>query len=207
MRYTYCGSSMLPADKECKACGRTTPTLASSSTGMFSSFPSSEQPTLYGAGGWLLFFIFTLVFFGPIALVLGLVGESLQNIVSSAPFPHWSVPHAYYIVAQFAHLAIRGYGIYAGIQLWKIRPKAVQHAKGFLLLLLAYAFANYSLRAIWTLLMTSKPVRTPALAQFVSGPAAKSLLEYALSFALWYAYLLKSRRVRATFPLSSTTKS
>src|ERR1700722_10997445 len=150
-------------------------------------------------GGWLLFFILTLVFFGPAMCVFTFLGHYRHSMQLFARSHHSYSLYAFYFVEQLASFAVRGYGLFAGIQLWKMRLDAIQHAKRFLLILLLYAFLDYTTAIIWTVLMTPEAIRSSALSRVLYGPTATALLQTAFYAAIWYAYLLKSERVRVTF--------
>jgi hypothetical protein len=177
------------------------------------STPATPTPSerhnssLHGVGGWLLFFIFTLVFFGPAARLFSFLLAFRQNIQTFAQAPHPHSLYTFYSVEQLVSFGIYGYGIFAGIQLWKTRPGAVEHAKRFIVALLLFAFADYVMAIIWVLLMTPEAVRTLALPEVLYGQAAKALLQTAVYAAVWYAYLLKSERVRVTFLLKCSLEN
>jgi hypothetical protein len=116
---------------------------------------------------------------------------------------HSHFHYAYYFVEQVAYFALCGYGIFTGTQLWKIRPGAIQQAKQFLLILLVFTFLDYTTVIIRILLMTPESIRASVLSRFLYGQRAKVLLQTTIYTAIWYAYLLKSKRVRATFSLNS----
>ena len=152
-----------------------------------------------GAGGWLLFFIFTLVFIAPAVRIfsfLGTYGHSIELFSRSA---HSHLFFAYYISEQLASFAVRGYGIYAGVQLWRTSPGAVDQAKRFLLLLVLFAFADCTAGAWLVVFTVPEAIRGSALSNFLSGQTAKTLLQVCVYSGVWFSYLLKSERVRATF--------
>jgi hypothetical protein len=113
--------------------------------------------------------------------------------------PHSHSLYIYYFVEQLASFAVYGYGIFAGIQLWKIRSGAIQQAKRFLVSILVYAFLDYSMEIIWIFLMTPEAIRASALSRALYDKTAMALLQTAIYAAVWYAYLFKSERVRATY--------
>jgi|ERR1700722_5716883 len=152
-----------------------------------------------GVGGWLLFFIFSLVFFGPATRIFGFLGHYRHSMQIFARSPHSYSLYTYYFVEQLASFAVYGYGIFAGIQLWKIRSGAIQQAKRFLVSILVYAFLDYSMEIIWILLMTPEAIRASALSRVLYGQTAMALLQTAIYAAIWYTYLFKSERVRATY--------
>ena len=52
---------------------------------------------------------------------------------------------------------------------------------------------------IWILLMTPEAIRASALSRVLYGQTAMALLQTAIYAAIWYTYLFKSERVRATY--------
>jgi hypothetical protein len=96
-------------------------------------------------------------------------------------------------------VAVVGYGVFAGIQLWRIQPRAVTHAKRCLVYLLLYILADYLLGLNWVALMTTEGHRLDAISNFFSGHALPTVLRTTLYVAVWYSYLAKSQRVRATY--------
>lgn len=152
-----------------------------------------------GAGGWLLLFIFTLVFFGPAAHVFAFLRGYRHSMEI---FPRSTHPYSlyeFYFVEQLVGFAVYGYGIFAGIQLWKTRPAAVKHAKQFIIALVAYRLADFVVGVNWVSVMA--PHGT--LSKFLSWRTVKPVLNASIYGAVWYSYLLKSKRVRMTFLLKS----
>lgn len=95
--------------------------------------PSPVAPR--GVGGWLLFFILTMVLFGPVVYIGSFLRSSPHTMEVFAAGRHPYAHYLFYFVERVVGLSLRGYGIFAGIQLWKTRPGAMLHAKRFLLLL------------------------------------------------------------------------
>ena len=106
--------------------------------------------------------------------------------------------HAIYVIEQLAILALNCYGIFVGIQLWRVRPLAVVRAKRFLIALLAFRVADYLTGLTWAALMSTDPARL--FQRIAFGNAFRYLWGGALYVAVWYAYLVRSKRIRITFP-------
>jgi hypothetical protein len=83
------------------------------------------------------------------------------------------------------------FSIYAGVGLWSIRPGAVRTAKKYFLFYLGYAVIAAALP-----FMAGLP---SAANEAVIGGAVKGTLGGLVSFAIWYSYLNKSERVKATY--------
>jgi hypothetical protein len=159
---------------------------------------------LYGVGGWLLFFIITLVLIGPTLHVGNFIRSFAHSREHFAGSLHRYSLYSFYFVEALLGFAVYGYSIFAGIQLWKIREGAVLQAKRFLVTLLAYRFLDYTAGLMWLVLMTPERSRTLALSRYVQGSAAENLVRTAIYVGIWYSYLVKSERVRITYPRMTT---
>ena len=150
------------------------------------------EPRYKGVGGWLLLFCLGLTVFSPLITLGSLVfafGESSQYF---AQFPGLLVIT---VVDTLLSVSLMAFSIYAGVRLWGIRPGAVRMAKIYLLCFLAYLAVSAVLPFMAGL---------PSVANAVMiGEVAKSTFRGAIYFAIWYSYLNKSQRVRATYQLES----
>jgi Protein of unknown function (DUF2569) len=153
-----------------------------------------------GVGGWLLYFIFTVVFFSPADHVLGFLRSYHHTIELFASAPHLYARYQFYIVEQLAGFALNGYGIFAGIQLWKTKPAAVMHAKRFLLLFAAYHLVVFAMTVNFAGIMDP-----PGWLRTYMSHALPRQGLYLVYPTIWYCYLLRSKRVRNTF-CSETNK-
>lgn len=153
----------------------------------------------YGVGRWLALFIFTLVLIGPAIRIFSFLGGYSHTIGLLARARHPYFSYTYYAVEQLISFAVQGYGVFAGIRLWRIRSGAVRQAKIFLFGIVLFAFADYIMGTIWIIVVTPLTIRASALSKFLSGQTAMALIETAIYAAVWYSYLLKSERVRVTF--------
>jgi ABC-type spermidine/putrescine transport system permease subunit I len=83
------------------------------------------------------------------------------------------------------------FSIYAGISLWRVKPGAVSLAKKYFLTVLAYAVIAAFLPFLAGL---------PAAANSAMIPdVAKDTIRLLVYAAVWYSYLNKSVRVKATY--------
>lgn len=146
----------------------------------------SEQPR--GVGGWLLFFCVSLTIISP-AVSLFLIATGL---LQSIPYFSQDIGSMALVVADTGvSLALIAAYIYAGLSLWRVRPRAVQIARAVLI-----ASAAYALLA---------PLEPLLLGLDASG--RKQVLDSWLQMgwrgvmysALWLNYLMRSKRVRATY--------
>lgn len=157
------------------------------------------------AGGWLLFFIFTLVFIGPALRIFNFLGTFRHNMELFSRSPHSHLFYGYYVSEQLANFAVRGYAVFAGIRLWRISPGAVGQAKRCLFYLVVFALADYATGAMFVVLTAPEAIRVSALLSFLSGQPAKALLQTCVYAGVWYSYLLKSNRIRLTFSQDQPT--
>jgi hypothetical protein len=170
-----CGSEVSPSDSSCAGCGR-------------------YQPK--GIGGWLLFFILTLVIFGPVAGIVQIKSGYHHNMELFSRSVHPYLLYGFYGVEQLLGFTIRGYGIFAGIQLWRRNPAGIENAKRFMIAFLIFSVADLAMGMNWVVLMGHKG----SLSRFISWQTVKPLLN-AIGYALiWYSYLVKSNRVLMTYP-------
>jgi hypothetical protein len=137
-----------------------------------------------GVKGWLLFLCVNLTVITPL-WGLGFLGkewaESKQYLDIVPNFKE-ALMIEFFVMAIFLL-----YSIYTGVQLWKIRPNAVKNAKQFFVINLL-------------LCLTLQPVMAQMLGvQFMNGDYLKSVFGGILNIAIWYPYLLKSKRVMATY--------
>jgi hypothetical protein len=91
----------------------------------------------------------------------------------------------------FLSLGITVFCIYAGVGLWRIRRGAVRLAKRYLLCFLVYQAVAVTLPFFAGL--------PPAANEAMIVQVVKDTLRSIIYFTVWYLYLTKSRRVRATY--------
>lgn len=151
--------------------------------------PTPRPAPRAGVGGWLLVLCAMLTVVGPL-ISIWIVGEQFD-----ASVPRYATSRG----AQWAMIATVAattcsvlYGIYAGIALWTIRPKAVTTARRALGLGLVVDVAT-------TTISTSLDRAASAGDGFydVLWNLAPSLV----FFTLCIGFLNRSRRVEATYPL------
>ena len=124
--------------------------------------------SLSGVRGWLLFFCISLVIFRPLVYLFALSsGQDLSWAAMALP------------------IAICAFGVYAGVELWRIAPAAVKKAKAFLWTYLA--------------LTVAAGVLVVSESEEVKGEDLSDMLRSIIFFCFWYLYLLRSQRVRNTY--------
>ena len=142
-----------------------------------------------GVGGWLLLLCFGLTVFSPILVGIGIVRGYFADSPHFAAFPRL---RAVFFVDVALRLALTAYGVYAGLRLGLVRPRAVQTAKTYF----ACAAGYLLIGALLPFAAGLPPAADPALAQ----AAVEQTVPALISVGIWYAYLVRSQRVKATYP-------
>jgi len=95
------------------------------------------------------------------------------------------------IIDSVLSLGVTGFGLFAGIQLWRIRPGAVLTAKRYLFCALMSQAVEIGLP--WMTGLPAEDIRTMVAAN------VRNAVRGLIPFAIWYSYLNVSKRVRATY--------
>jgi small basic protein len=146
------------------------------------------EPKYKEVGGWLLFFCLTLTVFSPLITIISLLSAYSGSDRVVDRYPGLMVITD---IDTFLSLGLMAFSVYAGVGLWRVTLGAVRTAKRYLLCLLAYAVVATILPFIAGL--PSKV--NEAMVEFVFIGSFRT----AVYVAIWYAYLNKSARVKATF--------
>jgi Protein of unknown function (DUF2569) len=170
---THCGSPIPIENLECPECGR-----RKTRDQVLAEPPPDAPRKLAGVGGWLFLLVAYLVFLVPISAALALTRGAVGVFVTHSTKINASPTVLY---AWIAGLGLVGFGLYAGILLWKERPRAVAVAKRFLL--------------AWLLLGTISALLPGASVADRAWGLANALFW----FAIWYSYLVLSKRVANTY--------
>jgi len=190
---SQCGSEVSAADASCPSCGRPQPVKA--------SVPVAAERLhhpYYGVGGWLILFLIGILL-SPFLYVRNVLLRFQHSMDVFARAAHSYSLYALYGMETLAGFLVYGYGLFVGIHLLRIRPRAVEHAKRFLVYLLCFRIAVYVMGLNWIALMGSEHSRATALSSFLVGTSAQTLLRSAIYIAVWYAYLTRSERIRVTY--------
>jgi len=139
-------------------------------------------------GGWLLLLCIVLTIISPLRTIYNLGTSYSETHQYFSQFPGLSV--IFSIDCIFSAVVLF-YGIRAGISLWKIKPGAVKMAKDYM-----YIFLGYSFIAIFLPFMAGLP---SASNEAMIPIVAKSTFQSLLFFGIWFSYLNKSQRVKATY--------
>jgi uncharacterized protein DUF2569 len=204
---SQCGSEVSAADAACLACGRALPAASNHPPASVAGINVAVSPDrllhpYYGVGGWLAIFIFSIVFVGPAYHFWYAVQHYTDNMELIAGSEHPHSLYVFYLVQTATRIAVYGYGMFAGILLWRIRPNAVQHAKQFLIVLLVLPVANFVMGINWFTLIFSEEARTIALSSSLAR-TVPVILRAAIYSAVWYAYLSRSERIQVTYAKNS----
>jgi hypothetical protein len=128
--------------------------------------------------GWLLLFCVVLTFLNPASIVYEIVVALRSGLDVGTVYVL-----GYSVIALFS--------ITAGLFLWQVRPNAVMTAKIFLLTQAAFAVA------LWIKVLLG----TANIPSSIAASALGVLIRPLLFAIIWYAYLTKSKRVEATYPM------
>lgn len=129
--------------------------------------------------GWLYLLCLIFTVWNPASLAFRLASSAV-NLSSTSTLT---------LLFLAARLVITSIGVAAGISLFMRRPWAVQLAKAALILFAAEAMVRLSTRI--------------GLSEAPPGTRLPLAIVLVIHNAAWYAYLHKSRRVRALFDLES----
>lgn len=140
-------------------------------------------------GGWLLLLCVGLTVVSPILVTIGIVRGYLGDSQHFDQFPRLRVV---LLVDTALRIALTAYGVWVGLRLINVRPGAVRTAKRYFQVSLAYLVVA----ALLPFVAGLPPEANPTLAIAVVQQTVPALI----GVALWYAYLVRSKRVRATYP-------
>jgi hypothetical protein len=137
--------------------------------------------------GWLLFFCISLTILSPLLTLANVfIGYGAASLVA-ARFPGFMIAT---IIDSVLVLVIMALGIFAGVYLWGVKPGAVQIAKAYLIVLAVYAVLEVPL------FLAALP--SSATDRFTERSTI-AVLRTLFYVGLWYSYLSKSKRVKATY--------
>jgi len=138
-----------------------------------------------GVDGWLLLLCLVLVFVSPATAIYS-VWHAFAKLTAASSTSRILLLTVYCVT--FLGIAICS--VWAGLELWLVRPNADKFARKYLL---GYLTANVAYFVVWFVVV--RPTDTLSLAEMgwfhVAGPIGPT--------ALWYFYLENSTRVRETY--------
>ncbi|HMI95113.1 MAG TPA: DUF2569 family protein [Micropepsaceae bacterium] len=149
-----------------------------------------HRTDLYGVRGWLLLLCLYLIIVMPLIAFLGAIG-ALQR-AATAPALRGAL-----LTEVVLEIALAGLAAYAGWALYRMRPNAIKIARVYFIIMFWLAILGLGM-----LVATAPaPSQTPdnALFNTLRAPATVASIRQAILSAVWLIYLLRSKRVRATF--------
>jgi hypothetical protein len=210
---TQCGKPNEPASKFCFNCGSplvkhsgmeslkaerpevitpTRPTQIDSrpQTNSETTKITADVLKLTGVGGWLRFLVVVLIVLGPLFSLstLGSVQSELKPLVPRFPAFGQLVD----MVLAFTLVQVL-WSIFVGYRLAKGYHNAPSLAKWFFIL-------TPILFVIQSLLMLSVPGLPSESTRAMGGALVPEFFKTAISSLVWYLYLVRSKRVRYTYP-------
>jgi hypothetical protein len=147
-----------------------------------------DEPGYKGVGGWLLFFCVSLTILSP---AITFVSLARSYGASSRFFSQFHGLLVITVLDTILSTALMAFSIYAGVCLWKVRPGALRTAKTYLFCLLAY----FAVAAVLPFMAGLPSAANAAMLPVVVLSSVRGLIY----FAIWYSYLIKSKRVQATY--------
>ncbi|MGH8551018.1 MAG: DUF2569 family protein, partial [Methylococcales bacterium] len=167
-------------------------TVDQSETEWIDSTPASSSETVEssykGVGGWLLFLCLSLTIFNPLGALLKFFSTIQEISKYGSTMPNLS---GMVVIDGILSAVLMIFSVNAGLALWRVQPEAVQLAKRFLLVVLAYQ----AVAVVLVFMMVPTTVSSNRLADAIVPEIARALFY----FTVWYSYLSVSKRVRATY--------
>lgn len=148
------------------------------------------EPSYKGVRGWLLWLCLGLTVFGPV-LISGEIINSYKEIGANnmqSRFPDFVLVVT---VLNWLKIALVGFGIFTGISLFAIWPNAIRLAKEYIL-----TTVGFSVLEVFVYSITDLP---DAIKAELAYQHKSRLLPALLWAVVWYLYLSKSKRIKATY--------
>lgn len=144
-----------------------------------------------GIKGWLLLLCVCLTILDPVSAFIVLIA------VTNATKPYFDQNPALFrliLIGGICNTCLIVFSVYAGLSLWRVAPNAVTIAKRYLVSAFLYSLFSIFLPAMVGLSEGSTPdsARTSSINNIIT-------MAYP---TLWYLYLMRSKRVKATYNVS-----
>ena len=150
------------------------------------TFDALEKEDKYKkVGGWLLIFCLSLVVVQPLMAIITMI-TLIEGI-----FP--SIVLKYFLIDCLIQMAVTLYGVYVGIQLFKLKSNAVSVAKTYLIVSVAVCLISVFLPYVMDV--------SSYLSADIMAANIRGMIRSVIYFAIWTSYFNKSRRVKITFNL------
>ncbi|HNT69011.1 MAG TPA: DUF2569 family protein [Syntrophorhabdaceae bacterium] len=141
-----------------------------------------------GVRGWLLLLCVCLTVLDPFSAFMTLIAAT------NAAKPHFDqYPELFRLVliGGICSTFLIVFSIYAGLSLWRVVPNAVTTAKRYFISAFIYALFSMFLPVI-------VGVSEKAFPEFSQGASINNAIVI-VYLAIWYLYLMRSKRVKATY--------
>ncbi len=143
---------------------------------------------LRGVKGWLLLLCLALTVFDPSTVVISLF---LLTDASRVYFEQHPAFFRLVLVSGVCRLALAVFSLYAGLSLWRVVPNGILLARRYFLAAVLYSVFSLFLP---NLVGLPEDLAKPMAGEILFNAALT--ITYAM---VWYLYLGRSRRVKATF--------
>ena len=150
----------------------------------------------YGVRGWLLLLSVSLTILDPLAGFINIIAAT------DALKPYFDQDQALFklvLIGGVCNICLLVYSMYTGMALWRISPNAVMNAKKYFLVLFHYSFFSIFLPQLVGL---SEKTQTEI---YKASPIGNLIVM--LYATMWYFYMRKSKRVKATYGDGGSTAS
>jgi hypothetical protein len=141
-----------------------------------------------GVKGWLLLLSVSMAILTP------MTGLTSIMAVTNELKPYFDQDPALFklvLISGICNISLLVYSMYAGVSLWRVSPNAAASAKRYLVVLFHYSFFSIFLPQLVGL---SEKTR---LEIYKDTPLYNLIVM--LEACMWYFYLRKSKRVKATY--------
>lgn len=141
-----------------------------------------------GVKGWLLLLCVCLAILDPMAGIFNLM------IITDVMRPYFDQDPALFnlvLVGGICNICLLVYSMYTGVSLWKVSLNAVIGAKKYFLILFHYSFISIFFPQLFGL---SEKTQTEI---YKMNPLNNVIIM--LYAFIWYLYLRKSKRIKATY--------
>ena len=148
--------------------------------------PRSKE--LEGVKGWLLLLCVSLAILDPLTVIFSVF------LAAPSAGPYLDQHPEYFrmiLVSGICRIGLMVGSLYAGLSLWRVAPGAVAAARRYMAALFLYSVFSLFLPG----LVGVSEARYPGTGSSNSVNAAFTMAY----IAVWYLYLSRSRRVRATY--------
>jgi hypothetical protein len=149
---------------------------------------SETDKELKGVKGWLLLLCLLLTVFDPSVVLVNLF---VMSDGARASYDLHPAVFRLILISGILAITLVVFSMYAGLSLWKLAPNAVTTARLYLIALAAFSVLQSFLPALLGVSRDSQ--------RAVSQVDFFYVLFTIFYIAVWYSYLGRSKRVRATY--------